>query len=250
MDVKVITSLINENIKQVVHLHDSKGRKEQGLFIIEGERAIETALQAGLTLHALYCTEEMSATCLQLTDTKKTHRVTSAVMKKISTATAPSGLLTIFKIPAPPAKEKLSPGLVLAQISDPGNMGTLIRTAAACGVRSVVIIEGADPWSPKVVQSSAGTIAMVTLFEWDWETLIAHKKSYRLCALVVSGGQSLQSIDDQSLIIVGNEAHGIPTPWLAQCDKQITLAMPGGTESLNAAVAGSIALYEIFAKTK
>ena len=168
-------------------------------------------------------------------------------MKKMSTVATPSGFLGLFEIPAPPAPQQLTAGLVLAQISDPGNMGTLIRTAIACGVTSIVIVEGVDPWSAKVIQSSAGTISWIHVFEFDWQTLIDHKKDLQLCALVVSEGIMPTELNPtKSLLVVGNEAHGIPSQWQQHCDQLVTLPMPGKTESLNAAIAGSIALYWTF----
>ncbi len=240
-----ITSLQNPLIKRIASLHTTHERRAQGLFIIEGYRAVETA-STRLTLEMLFYTEQQEATALKMKSQKKPCPVNHAVMKKISAATSPSGILGVFKIPPTPPVEKLKPGIVLAQISDPGNMGTLIRTAAACNVHSVIVIEGVDPWSPKVIQASAGTIALVDIFEWDWHALLAAKGSLKLYGLVVHGGSS-QSIDPKNaLIIVGNEARGIPQEWQKSCDSLITLPMPGGTESLNAAVAGSIVLYQTF----
>ncbi len=149
-----------------------------------------------------------------------------------------------FSIPQSPSPCALTSGIVLARITDPGNMGTLIRTAAGLNIKSVVVIEGTDPWSPKVVQSSAGTIGMVSLFAWNWETLMMHKKNYTLCALVIAGGKNPSQVPlHNALFVVGSEAEGIPPAWTEQCDETITLPMPGSTESLNAAVAGSIMLY-------
>ena len=146
-------------------------------------------------------------------------------------------------MPKKPQISTLTSGAVLAQVSDPGNMGTLIRTTAAMGLNSVVCIEGVDPWHPKVVQSSAGAIAAVNVFQMDWQTLIDNKGDIKLAALVVEEGAEPSTIDKNSLIVIGNEANGLPRNWSATCNQQITLPMPGHTESLNAAVAGSIALY-------
>lgn len=247
MSFAALTSPTNEAVKNVVRLHSARERKDQQLFIIEGLRAISTALSAGLMLDKLYCTQEELEQIRSIVPNSKLALVSPLVMKKMSTAATPSGILAVFKIPAPPRLENLTSGLVLAQIHDPGNMGTLIRTAAACGIKSIVVVEGVDPWSPKVVQASAGTIALVRIFQWDWHTLIRNKKSLRLYGLAVSGGAALSSLDfKQALIVVGNEARGIPAEWLQECDESVTLPMPGGTESLNAAIAGSIALYLAF----
>src|SRR5579885_2522756 len=123
-------------------------------------------------------------------------------------------------------------------------MGTLIRTCAAMGKKSVVIIDGTDVWSPKVIQATAGTLAYVTIFQWSWNELLKHKKDIPLCALVVHDGKSpTKKIMESTLLVIGSEAHGIPDTWIKECEYKVTLSMPGNTESLNAAVAGSIAMY-------
>ena len=122
-------------------------------------------------------------------------------------------------------------------------MGTLIRTCAAFDKHSVVVVEGCDPYSPKVIQSSAGTIAQVTIFQWSWQELLEHKGSIELICLVPEGGSIPYKINvPECLIVIGSEAHGIPEEWIASCQYKTTIPMPGGTESLNAAVAGAIAL--------
>ncbi len=248
--ILTITSLTHPLIKKIVRLHTARERKTTGLCIIEGRRALETALTR-LSPDQLYCTEQHIAAMSQLIDPSQIIQVSDAVMKKISTAITPSGILGVFHIPPEPDPTTLMPGLVLAQVSDPGNMGTLIRTVAACALSSVIIVEGVDPWSPKVIQASAGTIALVDIFQWDWHTVVASKKRMQLYGLVVTGGKTTHAIDrHNALLVVGNEARGIDERWLKDCDSLITLPMPGGTESLNAAVAGSIALYEIFVHTQ
>ncbi|MBA3751347.1 RNA methyltransferase [Candidatus Dependentiae bacterium] len=243
----ILHSTAHATVKSVVRLHDSKERKARKLCIVEGVRTLTSVLEGGLILEALYCTEEQTNQAHALVSPQFITLVSDQVMQKMSSSVSPSGLLGVFRIPKSPPHEELSSGLVLAQIADPGNMGTLIRTAAACGVRSVVVIEGTDPWSPKVIQASAGTCATLQIFQWDWETLITVKKDLQLYALVVEGGTSPTLIDpSHALLVVGNEAHGIPSLWLKQCDSVITLPMPGKTESLNAAVAGSLALYFTF----
>lgn len=210
--LKALTSAANPLIKLVVSLHESKGRKETGLCIVEGQRALETALQ-GLKLETLYCTEQHIPAAERLAPSSKIIVVPPLLMKKISAATTPSGLLGIVHIPS--VQTELTPGLVLAKISDPGNMGTLIRTAAACGIRSVVIVEGTDPWSPKAIQASAGTIGLVTIFQWDWQALLQKKGTLNLAALVVEGGAPCNTLNPQNdLIVVGNEATESPLKGL------------------------------------
>jgi TrmH family RNA methyltransferase len=161
----------------------------------------------------------------------------------MSSSKSPSGLLAVFSFLETPSPEKLSSGIVLANITNPGNMGTLIRSCAAFGYKSVVVVDGCDIYSPKVVQSTAGTLPLVNIFKWTWEQLLEYKKDLKLCALVVKDGKSYKDLDlDNLLYVVGNEAHGIKPEWIETCDSTMTLPMSGSTESLNASVAGSLAL--------
>jgi len=247
--MKLIISLTNPEVKAVASLHMAKYRKDMNQFIAEGIRTCKTLLDAGFEPEAIYATAAMFPDTQELVPDAMVTEVSPEVMVKMSTATNPSGCLMIFPIPAQPAPEKLSHGLVLAQVADPGNMGTLMRTASAMNITSLVCVEGSDPWSPKVIQASAGTIGYLNIFQVSWPTLVEHKRDLQLCALLVAGGSAPQELDlTNSLLVVGSEAHGIPFAWVAQCDQKLTLTMPGRTESLNAAVAGSLALYVAFGK--
>jgi TrmH family RNA methyltransferase len=212
--MKTITSLQNTEIKTVTSLHNKKGRVTQQAFIAEGIRTIQPFLQAGYTLNGLYATDPLLAAAETLTHQDTITLVSDAVMAKISTAASPSGLLAVFAQPAQPASHLLTSGLVLANITDPGNMGTLLRTAAALNVKSVVVVEGTDPWSPKVVQATAGALAFVRVFTWTWHELLEHKGKLKLHALVVRGGTHPKNVEaSHALLVVGNEAHGIDEQW-------------------------------------
>lgn len=248
--MKNIISTTNPVVKLLASLHTKDGRQEHGLCLAEGERTIETFLQSRLVLEMLYVIDAYAQWAQDRLVDEKITLVSEQVMKKISTATTPSGIIGVFKIPQNPQKN-LQRGIVLANIQDPGNMGTLIRTAVALATPTIVVIEGTDPWSPKVIQSSAGTVAHATLHQLTWEELVRAKKvaQLNLVALVISNGNPLETtVHENSLLVVGNEARGLPTLWQEQCDAHATLPMPGNTESLNAAVAGSIALYVMAGK--
>jgi RNA methyltransferase, TrmH family len=242
--MKKISSSYNDEIKAIKKLTTTKGRKEQRRYIAEGFRVCSTIIAAGHKPIQIYTTEALLSKARELSSDQYITLIDESILVKISTSKSPSGLLVIFRIPQPPTPEKLGPGIVLYDVADPGNTGTLLRSCAAMGKKTVVIIEGADPWSPKVVQASAGTMVNLDIFEWSWLELIEHKKHLKLCALVVEGGGRPDNFDFfDILLIVGNEAHGIPDQLLGQCDRLLTLEMPGHIESLNVAVAGSIALY-------
>jgi len=247
--MKQIKSRQNPEIKSTYALRKSEERKKQKAFIAEGERACITLIQSQAQPRALYVTEKNLGRISPYVDEKDIRLVTSPVMEKVSQATTPSGILGVFEMPLAPSIDKLNAGIVLTNISDPGNMGTLIRTCAAMDAQSIVIVGGTDPWSFKVVQATAGYIVNTHLFQWSWNELTANtkKKGLLLAALVPSGGKKSDVLKkEETLLVVGGEAHGIPEGWLADCNEFITLTMPGKIESLNVAVAGSIALYLLF----
>lgn len=241
--MKEITSAHNPLIKYLKKLHQTKFRKTSGHCLVEGLRACEEFLRSPHALEQFFVTAALYQQTLELVQEAKVTLVPESLMKEISQATTPSGIVGLFALAEQP-KRPLTAGLVLAQIQDPGNMGTLIRTAAACKVPAIVIVEGCDPWSHKVVQSSAGTIAHAPLHILSWNELIQNKGTLPLAACVVSDGSDARKEPLKDvLLVIGNEANGLPEKWEQQCEKRITLPMPGGTESLNAAVAGSILLY-------
>lgn len=242
--MKKIISLQNPEIKAITALEKAKNRYEQNRFIAEGLRVCTTLLEANMELKMLYATSLMLPKATEISNDEYITEVSDEVMKKISLSHSPSGILGVFSIPQQPDESLLSEGIVLLNVSDPGNAGTLIRTCAAMGKKTVVFVEGVDPWHPKVIQSCAGSIGLITVFQLSWQQLLAMKKKLHLCALVVRDGKKSNEIDfSDILFVIGNEAHGIPEDLLQQCEYKLTLEMPGNVESLNAAIAGSIALY-------
>lgn len=234
------------DFKKVVELHDNKGRAAQQKFIVEGVRAIRTFIDAGKKPYVVYVTEKMLSGAQEFIPKKLLSVTSLAMMDKISPTATPSGILAIFPIEKKPDIEQLEPTLVCVEISDPGNLGTLVRTITALGKTSLVVIDGVDPWNPKVVQASAGTIACINIVRISWPELIAvaRKKNYPLCALVPRKGKHPEQLKLKNcFLIIGSEAHGLSQKMIHECDYQLTLPMPGKTESLNAAVAGSIAAY-------
>jgi TrmH family RNA methyltransferase len=242
--MKTITSRQNPEVMGVAALATTKGRHHQHKFIAEGLRACSSLAQSQIKLLQLYVIEALVPDAVKIAPQELITVVHDTVMEKMSQTTTPSGMLGVFRIPMQPGAKNLEAGLVLANITDPGNMGTLIRTCAALKVKSVVVVEGVDPWSPKVVQATAGTIGEVDIFSYSWQDFLKNKGSkLKLQALAIAGGMVPSHVHKHSLLVVGNEAHGILPEWLAACDDTLTIPMPGAAESLNAAVAGSIALY-------
>ncbi|HEX2978331.1 MAG TPA: RNA methyltransferase [Candidatus Babeliales bacterium] len=242
--MREILSLQNDHIKDLVRLaHEASERKHQQKFIAEGIRTVSTLLKSKMHLVELISTHFMLMQAHEVAPDEKITVVSDAVLNKISPSSSPSGILGVFEIPQHAKNEPLSSGIVLSGISDPGNMGTLIRTCAAIGKKTVVVLEGVDPFNPKVIQATAGAIGLVNIFQCTWPEFLTRKKDMQLFGLVVQDGKPMHKLAENSLLMIGSEAHGIPEEYLSACDELITLSMPGGTESLNAAIAGSIAMY-------
>lgn len=241
--MKTITSLTHHEVKRLCALRDSaKERSQQHACCVEGFRSLSLFSTSAYPLEMVYTTESQLHNALTLFPQEKVTLVSDAVMKKTSSAQQPSGILGVFSTKQVDAPH-LTHGIVLAHIADPGNMGTIIRTAVALNIPSIVLIEGCDPFNPKVLQSSAGTLAHAPLITLSWNEFI-QKTQVPVYALVVEGGKRPQELSLQkSFLVVGNEAHGLPQEYKDTCTDSITLPMPGNAESLNAAIAASIAMY-------
>ncbi len=240
----VITAPTNPLIVAAAQLHDARTRRASDTFLAEGRRVIDGFLRAGWAAEHLFIREDLELPATW--PTAAVVRVGARVATKLSQATTASGYAAVIARRTPPELMPARGGLVLAGINDPGNLGTLLRSAAAFAVSQVVLLGGADPFAYKAVQASAGALPLLALHELDPATGLAPLAGGARCALVVSGGQSPSALPSgPRWLIVGGEANGIPDAWLADCEQRLTLPMPGGTESLNAAVAGAVALYAL-----
>jgi TrmH family RNA methyltransferase len=252
----IIQSLINPKVKHLVSLQKKAYRQEHNQFLAQGANVYETLLQAGLKLHSVFVTAQAHDEHHQILKPETMFVVTDAILRKISTEATPSGIVAIFEIPnnfykacdldANPEDKHVvtSNSLVLHNIQDPGNMGTLIRTAAAMNIETIFTMQGVDPYHPKVVQSTAGAIGFVRLVQTNWPIFYKTYKHISMCALVVKDGQKPEDINlKECMLVIGSEGAGLPPEIITACQKKLTIPMPGKTESLNAGVAGCIAMY-------
>lgn len=237
-----ISSVHNDHVKHIVDLQNRSYRQEHGQFVVEGTRACSQLCEKYEPV-VIYMTE----------DYYKTHEfdqydsiiigVSQHVMDKMSTTKNPSGICAIFTIPAELSLPQQGPGIVLIDVSDPGNLGTLIRTAAAMNIKEIILVGGVDPYNSKVIQSTAGCMTSVNLYQTTFEQLV-QQKQLNLCALVVKHGATPDAINlKNKFLVVGNEAHGLSPVQVQACQEKMTIPMPGHAESLNAAIAGAIGLY-------
>lgn len=241
-----LSSTANPEVKRLVRLQRAAGRRAEGAFVVEGRRAIEGYLAAGWRPRACWLRQDLDQP--PGWEDLPLRRMGATVATRCSTHATPPGYLAEFPLPAPATLDPAGGGLVLAGVGDPGNVGTLLRSAAAFGLRQVLLLDGADPFAPKVVQAGSGAQALLALRRVEGAdaggaALADLAAAAPCCALVVDGGGLDQLPPPPLWLVVGSEAHGIAPELVARCNRRLTLPMPGGGESLNAGVAGSIACF-------
>jgi len=230
-------------------LHNSKGRREHGLFLIEGQNAVSAALDVDFPIRALLCDETEELLSERALDKGiAVHRATSAITAYAGEAQSSLKALALGEIPAAKAGQFADFTLVLDGISDPGNVGTLWRAADAAGARSVLSLGGADPFSPKVVRSAAGsTFHLPPARVENVGEFIARARAQGL-ALVCAEAHEGQSCFDfawpaRAALVLGHETRGISPELSAAADLRVSIPIFGRAESLNAAMAGTVLLY-------
>lgn len=216
----MISSRDNDKLKLIRKLHDRRWRDKLGLFAVEGEDLAADDIEPVELLIA-------------------GENVEPSLLAEVSTLAHPPRVVAVYR------RDDLPRGtrpvtLALWQVGDPGNVGTLLRAADAFGA-GVALSEGcADPTGPKAVRASMGSLFRVPLSGFD-------EPEGRRVALVPKGGIPLPELDCQGdvVLVLGAERKGLPADVLQRCDARASIPQPGGGESLNVAMAGAIALYEL-----
>jgi len=244
-------------------LREARARKEAGLCVAEGPKLAQEALGAGALVREFLVTAEFAAQSSHaglLEALRKAgargSQVPEALFANVSDAESPQGIMLSLELP------KLSPGanlggLMLAahELQDPGNLGTLLRSARACGAVQAFLSPGtADAYSPKALRAGAGAqFGMQVHSEAALESLLERCKAQAVpsLALMVKGSTDhaeLRLGPKGALVLVGSEGRGLPERLADNCSHHVKISYPGPVESLNAGVAGSILLFEIIKK--
>jgi TrmH family RNA methyltransferase len=253
----MLTSLQNPLIKQMRKLHQAKGRREQGLFLLEGTHLLETACQVNCSLVSLCCTLEWQESHPKLWKNatklaQRTELVTPEILKAIATTVNPDGVVATASriVRDAPNFSQFQLGLVLEKLQDPGNLGTIIRTAVATDVNAIWLSEdSADIDSPKVLRSSAGAwFQMPLIVSPNLPTVVENyqKQGVQIIATLPQANKIYWEIDltCPSLILLGNEGAGLSEELVALADCQGKIPLKGSVESLNVAIAAALLLYE------
>jgi RNA methyltransferase, TrmH family len=224
----VITSAANPRLKLLRRLRSRRQRERLGLFAVEGEDLVEAGRAAGLQpVDVLVAGED----------------VEPALLADVSVLAHPPRVAAVFRradLPRLGSGDAPAVGLALWRVADPGNVGTLLRSADAFAPAFVALSPGcADPTAPKALRASMGSVFRVPLAPFD-------EAPGRRVALVAAEGRPLNELllDEGTVFVLGSERVGLPDDMAAACEERATIALEAGAESLNVAMAGTIALYE------
>jgi RNA methyltransferase, TrmH family len=234
-----------------------RGRREQQRFAFEGPTLLVEALDAGVPIEAVYATEiayESMASETRNAVRCPVYLLGERALERISDVATPSGIVAVAPLRLEPADALLAsgaPALLLAGLADPGNAGTLLRSAEIFGVQSILFAQGAvEPYNPKVVRAAMGALFRLRLAVLTDASVLdlAHAHRYVLVA-EDRAGEALRTFTfpERTVVAVGHERHGV-AGRLPGWDAAVAIPQVGGGESLNAAVAGSIVLYELAAQ--
>lgn len=250
----MLTSPKNPLIQHIRQLQSrARARKEAGEFVIEGTRLLEEALAAGVLPHQLLHIPDLDERGETLLAGYRALGVnpipvSAAVMRFASDTQTPQGLLAVLPLAPRPLPASPAFALILDQIRDPGNLGAILRTAAAAGVDAALLPpETADPFAPKVVRAAMGAHFRLPIHSLSWDRIRALTAPLSVYLADAAGATPYTSADFTRplALIVGGEAHGPSAEARTLHPTPIRIPMPGGTESLNAAVAAGILLFEI-----
>ncbi len=221
----MITSAVNPRLKLVRRLESRRQRDKLGLFVCEGEDLVEAARAAGVEPVDLLVAGES---------------VEPDLLAAVSSLAHPPRVIGVFRRADLAAYGPRPVGLALWHVGDPGNVGTLIRSADAFGASVALSAGCADPTGSKALRGSAGAIFRVPLGRFDEVT-------GRRVALVARGGEPLAEAElrEGTVFVLGAEREGLPDDVVASCDAVASIPLAAGAESLNVAAAGAIALYEL-----
>ena len=252
----VITSKDNEFIKNIKKLKDKKYRDERNEFIVEGIKMVGEAIKEEANIKTIIVCDDCYNNCEIPSEIKyeiakrKIIYVSQKVFDSITDVTNPQGILAVVeKNKVNDIDYKQDFFLILDDIQDPGNIGTILRTADSINLNQIIVSsKTADAFNPKVVRSTMGAIFRINVIVCDdLSGVISQLKKHKvkIAATDLKTDKSIYDVDyKKTAVIIGNEANGVSEKLLERADVKIKIPMTGKTESLNAAVATGIILYE------
>ena len=242
-----ITSRKNPYLQQVKKLLSSrKAREEAGLFVADGTKLLQEAVRFWPGLDTVILSDGVEA---DLPETGRVLRVPADVMESVSPMATPQGAVFICRLPEPAPLRVKAPMLLLDGIQDPGNLGTILRTADALGVQTVLLEGCADPYSHKVVRASMGAVFRRPVLQSTWQEVSTELKNAGIPVAVTALSDTSVDIRTAPLpkmaVVIGSEGQGVRREILAAADHQLIIPMDPHCESLNAAIAAAIVLWQM-----
>lgn len=260
--IELISSATNPLAKQVRQLAERKYRKRQGAFLVEGIQPTWRAVEAGWTIDTFIVAPELLAgTPAAVMVAEQEHagtrvaRLTTELFERLCDRDGPAGLAAIVRTPQRDLTDlDVTPGAmftVLHEISNPGNLGTIIRTVDAVEGDGIILVGNTtDPWSPTAVKASMGSLFTVpVVYSPDLETFFSWAQDHDVTTVATSGRANVDHWDAEFptpiALLMGSERKGLPESALTGAAQEIRIPMGGTAESLNVGVAASILLYEV-----
>ena len=252
---EIISSVDNKMVKEARSLNDKKFRRNLGKFLVDGEKLVNEVVCGAGEIDKIF----VDSTKLSDFDyilSKFNGRVvpvTSKVMASLSETNTPQGIIAevFMRETGEFNPEQSEPILILDRIQDPGNMGTIIRTATATGFHTIVLIDSADAFSPKVIRSSSGGVFYLDIFRMSEEEIANYCKVHNIELLVADmAGENVfnSQINSKNFaLVIGNEGQGV-SKYFKENGRVISLPMKPVMESLNAGVSASVLMYTLLGK--
>jgi len=236
----VITSVDNPRVKDVVRLRKGRERRRAGLFVAEGPREVERAAAAGLNLVATYFAPAL------IEWPGDGEEVSERVLARMAYRAEPEGVLAVVEAPRRALPTDGTLYVAAVAIEKPGNLGALARTAAAAGADALLVAEAtADPWNPNAIRASTGAVFTLPVVEATLEEARALPGELLATATDAQTSYTYVDLTHALTIAVGAEDQGLPKSWLDAADRRVTIPLAAGaTDSLNAATAAAIVLFE------
>ncbi len=246
----VITSIHNEKVKLARSLLTRKGRWKHKLFLVEGIRIIRDAIGAGFKPVFVFYSEDFAQKEAIPLEGIACYRVPDAIIEAVSSTVTPQGIVAVFPFPELPIPENWELAVVLDGVQNPENVGAVMRTAVAAGAAFLVTTTGsADPYNPKAVRAAMGAHFYIPIKpDVSWEELKGFFRGKQILLADPRGPEPYFAVDWTlpSVLVVGGEARGAKDEARKLAHKLISIPMARPIESLNAAVAAGIILYEAF----
>jgi len=251
---KRLNMLSKSQISFVNALHQKKYRKEHSLFIAEGIKSITEFLDSDYKVDTIFCTSEYLQKFSKITQKVKLLDVSEGELKKISTLITPQHALALIKVPektnikSESFKGKLT--LALDGVQDPGNLGTIIRTADWFGFSDIVCsLDTVEAYNPKVVQATMGSLSRMNIYYTELSELLEKCKFPVYGALL--NGKNVYEVDfaSEGFLVLGNEGNGISAEIMPKITQAVTIPRFGEAESLNVAISAAVLCSEIKRKS-